>query len=147
MNSIFIEETLINSVKSLLAWTVNDILAESELSIPLIECPALNTAGGYSVTVPAVRLTAGERTEKDRIIRLDAYTLTVTFSLPGQDGERNCYAYAGAVEKALNMNPTLDGVADRAVLVKKEYKAPKHAGTGEGWEAVLTVRVTVEGRL
>jgi hypothetical protein len=134
------EERILAAVKSLLAWTVNDILEESGLSIPLIECPALNTAGGYSVTVPDVRLTMAERTEKDRIIRLDAYTLTVTFSLPEQDGERNCYAYAGAVEKALKMNPTLDGAA----LVKKEYRGPRHSGTGEDWEAVLTLRVTVE---
>jgi hypothetical protein len=91
-----------------------------------------------------VRLTTGERTEKDRITGLEAYTLTITFTVPENGGEKNCYAYAGAVERALGENPTLGGAADRAFLFKKEYRAPERAGMGEPWEAVLTLRITAE---
>jgi hypothetical protein len=34
---------------------------------------------GGSAVVPVITLSTGERSEKERIIRLDAYTLTVTF--------------------------------------------------------------------
>jgi hypothetical protein len=35
-------------------------------------------------------------------------------------------------------------VADRAVLTGKKYIPPKTAYCGEGWQAVFTLRVTVE---
>jgi hypothetical protein len=98
-----------------------------------------------------ITLSTCERSEKERIIRLDAYTLTIAFTVPEHPsdqmsvGERNCYAYAASVATALGENPTLGGAASRAVLTGKKYAPPKHPGTGEGWEAVLTLRITVEG--
>ena len=140
---MYIEETILNSVKKLLSGAVNERLGEIEDSLPLIE---FGTYRGGSVAVPVLRLSTCERTEKERIIRVDAYSLTISFSLPeGPEAERNCYAYAGTVDRALRENPTLDGTADRAVLAGKKYIPPKCAGTGEGWECVLTLRVTVEG--
>jgi hypothetical protein len=141
--TLFIEESIINSVKKLLAGRVNEILAEGELLVPPIEF------GGYrdgSVTAPVIALSTCEHTEKERIIRLDAYTITISFAVPeNPDGEMSCYAYAAATEKALVEDPTLDGVASRTVLIGKKYTPPKHAGTGEGWGLALSLRVTVEG--
>jgi hypothetical protein len=140
---LFIEEIIINSLKSLLTGRVNELLGEMEYPIPPVEFG--NYRGG-SVTVPVLALSACERSEKERIIRLDAYTLTIAFTVPEwPGGERNCYAYASSVVTALNENPTLGGVASRAVLTGKKYVPPKHPGTGEGWELVLTLRITVEG--
>jgi hypothetical protein len=143
---LYIEESIINSLKSLLAGRVNELLEEAERAVPPVEF-SHSPIGGYVVTAPEVRLAVGERTEKDRITGLDVYTLTVTFTVPENDGEKNCYAYAGAVERALREDPTLDGTADRVFLFKKEYRAPKRAGMGEPWELVLTLRVTAEGIL
>jgi hypothetical protein len=96
--------------------------------------------------VPAISLTTCERSEKERIVRLDAYTLAITFTVPEwPGGERNCYAYAASVSTALRENSTLDRVADRAELTGKNYIPPKQNGTGGDWEAVLALRVTVEG--
>jgi hypothetical protein len=141
--SLFIEKIIINSLKSLLAGRVNELLEETEYPIPPIEFGAYR---GGSFTAPAIALSTCERSEKERIIRLDAYTLTITFAVPEwPGGERNCYAYAASVATALGENPTLGGTASRAVLTGKKYAPPKHPGTGEGWEAVLTFRITVEG--
>jgi hypothetical protein len=141
--SLFIEEKIINAVKKLLSGRANELLGEMECPIPPVEF------GGYrggSAVVPVVGLSTCERSEKERIVRLDAYTLTITFSVPEwPGGERNCYAYAASVATALGENPTLGGAASRAVLTGKKYVPPKHPGTGEGWEAVLTLRITVEG--
>jgi hypothetical protein len=140
---LFIEEIIINSLKSLLAGRVNGLLGEMEYLIPPIE---FGTYRGGSVVSPVVTLSTCERSEKERIIRLDAYTLTVTFTVPEHSaGERNCYAYAASVATALGENPTLGGIASRAELTGKKYVPPKHPGTGEGWELVLTLRVIVEG--
>ncbi|MDR0583575.1 MAG: hypothetical protein LBG57_04410 [Treponema sp.] len=142
--SLFIEEIIINSLKSLLTGRVNELLGETEYSIPPVEF-GRSLAGGAAVT-PVLRLSICERSEKERIIRLDAYTLTITFTIPEwPGGERNCYAYAASVATALKENPTLGGVTGRAVLTGKKYAPPKCAGTGADWTVVLSLRITVEG--
>jgi hypothetical protein len=145
--SLFIEEKIINSLKSLLGGRVNELLGETEHPIPPVEFG--NYRGGSAVVgacSPVIILSTCERSEKERIIQLDAYTLTIAFTMPEYpNGERNCYAYAGAVAAALLENLTLGGVVDRAELTGKKYVPPKQSGTGGDWEVLLTLRVTVEG--
>jgi hypothetical protein len=101
--------------------------------------------GGYAA-VPMIVLSSCERTEKERIIFLDAYTLTITFSLIDMpESELYCYAYSAAFSKALNNDVTLGGVADRAVIIGKKYMPPKKPNCGQGWELIITMRVTIEG--
>jgi hypothetical protein len=140
---LFIEETLLNSVKKLLSGRVNELLGETEYPIPPIEFG--NYRGGSAI-VPVIGLSACEGSEKERIIRLDAYTLTITFTLPEwPGGERNCYACAWAAARALGDDPTLGGIASRAVLTGKKYTPPKQGGTGGEWSVVLSLQITVEG--
>jgi hypothetical protein len=140
------EEIILNSVKLLLLGRVNEVLGEAEFLIPPVEFTHKPNGGYYTVT-PELSISSCERIEKDRIVLLDAYKVTIVFTCPEQNGERNGYVYAGAVDRALREDSTLGGTADYALLVKKEYIAPKWPGTGEPWEAVLTLRVTVEGIL
>jgi hypothetical protein len=139
---LFIEEIVLGSVKKMLCGRVNELLGEIEYPLPLIEFGAYR---GGSVIAPVIALSACERTEKERVIRLDAYSLAVTLNVPEHPvGERNCYAYAWAVAAALGEDPALGGAVDRAVLAGKKYIPPKHPGTGEGWGVVLTLRITIE---
>ena len=141
---LFIEEILLNSLKKLLSGPVNELLGETEYPVPPIEF-GRSLTGGHTVT-PVLRLSTCERSEKERIIRLEAYTLTVTFTVPEHPaGERNCYAYASSVATALKENPTLGGTVDRAELTGKKYVSPKQIGTGGDWEVILTLRIVVEG--
>jgi hypothetical protein len=137
---LFMEENIINSLKSLLAGRVNELLGEAEFQIPPIEFGQ----GGYYAISPELVISSCERSEKDRIVLLDAYKVTITFICPEECGERNCYAYAASVDRALREDPTLGGVADYALLVKKEYKTPKRPGTGEPWESELTIHILVD---
>jgi hypothetical protein len=158
---LFIEEKLLNSVKKLLSGRINELLEETEYPIPPIEFgqsgftglssefrQGRNSTASYgsgSAVAPVISLSSCERTEKERIVRLDAYTLTITFTVPEwPGGERNCYAYAVTVATALRENPTLGGVVDRAELTGKEYTPPKQSGTGGDWGLVLTLRIVVE---
>jgi hypothetical protein len=142
---LFIEEIIINSLKSLLTGRVNELLEKTEYPIPPIE---FGDYRGGSAVVPVIALSTCERSEKERIVWLDAYTLTVTLRLPETPGNEVCgYAYAAAVVRALGENPTLGGAADRAVLTGKKYAPPKQSGTGEGWAVTLTLRATVEGMI
>ncbi|GHV72263.1 hypothetical protein AGMMS49928_28710 [Spirochaetia bacterium] len=140
---LYVEEAIIGGVKRLLSGRVNEVLKETEFSLPLIEF------GGYeggSAVVPIISLSTCERTEKERIIRLDAYTLTIVFALPeSPESELHSYAYAAAVDRALGEDPALGGAASRTVLMGKKYIPPKKAHCGDGWEVVLSLRVTVEG--
>jgi hypothetical protein len=96
-------------------------------------------------TVPVIALSTCERSEKERIVRLDAYTLTITFTVPEHpEGERNCYAYTSSVATALGENPTLGGVASRAELAGKKYTPPKQSGMGGEWEVELKIHVLVD---
>jgi hypothetical protein len=145
---LFIEEILLNSIKKLLTGRVNELLGETEYPIPTIE---FSKYRGGSTVVPAITLSTCERSEKERIVRLDDYTLTITFTVqehPSDQrsvGERNCYAYAASVATALGEDPTLGGVVDRAELAGKKYALPKCAGTGADWGVTLTLRLTIEG--
>jgi hypothetical protein len=161
MDDLYIEEKLLNSVKKLLSGRVNELLGETEYPIPTIEFGQSGVTGlspefrqgrnstafygGGAVVVPVIGLSGCERTEKERVVRVEAYTLTIAFAVPEwPDGERNCYAYASSVATALGENPTLGGAASRAVLMGKKYVAPKTPYYGEGWTVILTLRVTVE---
>jgi hypothetical protein len=141
--SLFIEEILLNSVKKLLSGRVNELLGEMEYPIPPVE---FGSYRGGSAVIPVITLSTCERSEKERIIRLDAYTLTVTFTMPEHPaGERNCYAYAAVIDRALSEDPVLGGIASRAVLTGKKYTPPKQNGTGGDWGVTLTLRITTEG--
>jgi hypothetical protein len=144
--ALFVEEAIMGAVKQLLSGRVNEMLGEAQFSIPLVEF------GGYSGSLtisPAIALSTCERTEKERIIRLDAYTLTIAFTVPEHPsdqrsfGERNCYAYAAAVDRALAEDPALGGVAERAVLTGKKYVEAQTPYCGDCWNVVLTLKVSV----
>jgi hypothetical protein len=140
---LHIEEILLNSVKKLLLGRVNELLRGMEYPIPPVE---FGNYWGGSVIAPVISLSTCEQAEKERIIRLDAYTLTIAFTLPEHpEGERNAYAYAWAAATALGDDPTLGGAVDRAVLAGKKYVPPKQSGTGGEWTVVLSLRLTVEG--
>jgi len=141
MNDL-IEQQIIEAVRKLLSGRVNEILGDWEFLIPVIEFSAF---ANKHIVVPAVSLVSCERTEKERIIRMDAYSVAITFTLPEtQETELYCYGYAAAVCKALGENPTLGGVVDRAVVSGKKYSQPKKPGYGDNWEVAITLRITVE---
>jgi hypothetical protein len=141
---LVVEEAITGAVKWLLTGRMNELLGEIEHPIPPVEF-GRSVSGVYAVT-PVLRLSTCERTEKERIIRLDAYSLTVNFTVSEwPKGERFCYAYAWAVTRALKEDPTLGRAANRAVLTGKKYVPPKTPHCGEGWEVILTLRIVVEG--
>ncbi|AEF80271.1 hypothetical protein [Leadbettera azotonutricia] len=145
---LYIEEGITNAVKILLTGRVNELLGESEFQIAPLEFSDRWSAApaGVGAVAPVLRLSECERAEKERIVRLDAYSLTIRLVIPeGPDSERNAYAYGAVIGKALAEDPTLGGVVDRAVLTAKKYISPKTAFNGEGWEAVFTLRLTTEG--
>jgi hypothetical protein len=138
----FIEQQIIGAVQGLLTGKVNEIINEMESNIPLIE---FSEYRGGNVVTPVISLANCERTEKERIIRLDAYSLTITLSIPDTaNGEADCYAYSGVISRVFLDNPTLGGIADRAVITGKKYVPPKKANCGQGWELILSLRVTIE---
>jgi hypothetical protein len=142
MNENFIEQQIITAVRGLLSRRVNEVLGDWQCLIPIIE---FSNYQGMASVVPVITLSSCERTEKERIARLDTYSLTITFNVPETaDSELFCYAYGAAVSKALGENPTLGGVADRAVVTGKKYNPPKKPNCGDGWGVVISLRVTVE---
>jgi hypothetical protein len=138
----FVEQEIIEAVRKMLTGRVNEMLGELELQVPVIEFSGYS---GGAVVCPVISISSCERTEKERIILTDAYSLTIAFSLPDSpESEMFCYSYSGAVSRVFYDDPTLGGVVDRAVVIGKKYLTPKNATYGEGWGLVLTLRVTVE---
>ena len=138
---ILIEQQILRAVRKLLTERVNEVFRDWELLVPVIEFGSFN--GKYAVP-PALFLSTCERTEKERLIRLDAYSLTISFTLmDDEDGELFCYAYSSAVTKILKEDVTLGGIADNAEIVGKKYTHPKRQNCGEGWGLSLTLRITV----
>jgi hypothetical protein len=142
MSNEFIEQQIISAVRELLTGRVNEVLGDWQFLIPLFE---ISEFQGSAAVVPVISLSSCERTEKERIIKLDVYSLTITLTLrETSESELYCYAYAAAVCKALGENPTLGGIVDRAAVTGKKYIPPKKAYGGNEWEVVLTLRITVE---
>jgi len=136
----FIEQQIITAVRKLLTGKFNDILRGFEFQIPLVEFGIFR---GDTVIAPLVSLSSCEQTEKERIIKQDTYSITVTF--PVLDTvESELYCYAAAFQKALCEDLTLGGVTDRAVITSKKYVPPKKADCGMEWETIITLRVTVD---
>ena len=141
-NNSFIEQKIVEALRGLLSGRVNEILGTWEFLVPVVE---FGNIGGSFAVAPVVSLSGCERTEKERIIRVDAYSVSITFTLQEhEDGELFCYGYSTAFEKALGEDVTLGGIVDRAILTGKKYAPPKKANCGEGWGLILTLRVTVE---
>jgi hypothetical protein len=143
MSNEFIEQRIITAVKKLLSEKVNELLGEMKFDIPLIE---FGIYRGVSVVVPLIALSSCECSEKERIVRMDAYSLSISFTMPETvESEFFCYAYASAVRKAVEKDKTLNGLANRVMIAGKKYTAPKTENCGQGWELVITLRITIEG--
>ena len=139
---VFIEQKIINAVKNLLTGKVNEYLWQLDFQIPLIEFGIFR---GINVIAPIIALSSCEQIEKERIIKQDSYSLTVTFPvLDTVESELFCYAYADAVNKALADDVTLGSIADRALITGKKYVPPKKPDCGLDWELNISMRITIE---
>ena len=139
----FIEQKIINAVKKLLSGYFNAYLLQLDFQIPVVEFGIFR---GVNVIAPLISLASCEQTEKERIVKQDTYSVTVTFPvLDTVESELFCFAYADTFIKALGDDVTLGGVADRAVITNKKYVPPKKADCGMDWELIITLRITVEG--
>ena len=137
-----IELRMLSAIRELLAKRVNELLLDLEFNIPLIESGDYSSA--YTIA-PAIALSTCESTEKERLILLDAYTLTITLDLQNvPESDLYCYAYSAAIYKALVEDPTLGGIAEKVTVTNKKYTPPKNPICGEGWGITLTLRITVE---
>jgi hypothetical protein len=139
----FIEVRIIAAVRKLLTGKVNETLCAMKSQVPLIEFTDYH---GGSVVVPVITLATCERTEKERVIRQDAYSITVSFTFSDtSESELYCYAYSGAVGRAVYDDPTLGGVVDKAVITGKKYVSPRKHHCRDDWEVIISIRLTIEG--
>jgi hypothetical protein len=126
-----IEKQIIDTVKKLLTGRVNELLSELDLQVPVIE---FSDYQGRFIVVPVVNPVSCERSEKERIIQLDVYSMSVHFYFPDTtESELYCYLFSGAFNEALNEDPTLGGIADRAILTDKKYLPPKTKNSWDSW--------------
>ena len=133
-----------NAIRGLLTGRVNEILREMKFNIPAIE---LGDYEGGDAVVPVVLLNSCESTEKERLLRWDAYNVSIFFQIAeNPDAELYCYAYSFAISLALLENITLHGLAQGVATKSKTYGQPKRKGCGEGWKLTLNLRVMVDGR-
>jgi len=138
----FIELQIIEAVKKLLTVNVNEIIEKWNFFLPLVE---ISSYSGGSAIVPVITLSSCEQTEKERIIKIDSYSLTISFSIPEtSDSELYCYAYSNAFDKALSLDKTLGGIAECATITNRKYNPPKKSNCGMEWELILSLRITVE---
>jgi hypothetical protein len=134
------EEMLLEMTEELLSGAVNFYLNELDETVPQLEIVKNRSLGGYGVK-PDIDISECELSEKERIIKLQAYTVNISFCLKGSENKRLLYIYAYAIEKAINDDPTFGSVADRVTLSHKKYSQK----TADVWEIVITVRATMEG--
>jgi len=141
----FVELQILSAVRELLTVNVNEILEKWNDFFPLVE---FSNYRGSSAIVPIITLSTCEQTEKERIIKIDCYSVTISFVIPETpDSELYCYAYSNAFDKALSLDKTLGGIAECATITSRKYIQPKKPNCGMGWELIITLRITVESNL
>lgn len=138
-----IEIQILEAVKKLVSGRVNEIINDWQENLPVIEFGNYQSA---NVITPVIALVSCEKTEKDRIIRLDCYTLTISFSITDtDDNECNCYVMVAAIIRAFCEDPTLGGAVNRIEIIGAKYMHPKKQGYGESCDVSINVKITVEG--
>ena len=141
-DNLSIEQQIINAIRKLLTKRVNELLLDLPFHIPIIDFG--DNGCGHAVS-PIVTLNTCESTEKERIIRLDTYSLIINFSFPDTpESESHCYSYAASVVKAIRENPTLGGIVEKVTVTAKKLVPPKKPSFGDVWELSLALRVTIE---
>jgi hypothetical protein len=133
-----IEEKILGGVLELLLTGVNGVLAEIDDDVPPVERP-----GAARPCRCAVELAAAERTEKERIVRLDAYAVKVTF----YGSEADCYRYGYALNKAVEADWTLGALAESVCFERKVYKKTAGGVKADGCEAVFSLKIIIEALL
>jgi hypothetical protein len=142
---LFIEEAIIKAVENLLSSRMNELLGQLDYPIPYVE---FGTYSGDSIVSPKIAITVCGRTEKERLILLDAYTLSITFNLPETpDSVLFTFAYSCASNKVFTDDPTLGGIVDRVVIMEEKIIPPKTPNCGQEWQVAITLRITVEGNI
>jgi len=137
-----IEIQMLEKIRGILKERVNEILEQRQFLLPLFEISDFKDG---SAVVPVIAILSCERTEKERIIQQDAYSLTISFSVrETEESELFCYSYLTAVCKAIGENHTLGGIVDRINVTGKKVIPPKKANCGMDWEVVISLRITVE---
>jgi hypothetical protein len=133
------EEMLLEMTAELLGGAVNFYLNELDEAVPQFEIDVRHKLGGYGV-VPDIDISECELSDKERVIKLQAYTLKISFCVKGSENKRLLYVYAYAIEQAINDDVTFGGVADRVMLTHKKFNQVN----ADTWEIVLSVRATIE---
>jgi len=140
--NLAIELQILNAIRDLLSKRVNALLLDLPFHIPIIDFG--DNGCGHAID-PAITFNSCESSEKERIIRLDTYSLIINFSFPDTpESESHCYAYAASVVKAVRENSTLDGIVEKVSVTSKKVIPPKKPSFGDIWELSLALRITVE---
>jgi len=138
----FIELQILEVIKGLLKGQVNEVLNNRQMMLNLFEISEFKDG---SAVVPIITVSGCEKTEKERIIRLDAYSVTISFNLrETPETELYCYAYTTAVNKVIRDYPSLGGIVDRVVVIGTKVEPPKVANCGMDWKVEIKLRITVE---
>jgi hypothetical protein len=129
------EEVLIEMTEKLLGGAANDYLSEFDVAIPLFEVEGSRQLVCFGVR-PEIEISECELTEKERVIKSEAYTLKITF----QNKSKNLiYYYAYAIQRAIDDDVSFGGIVDRVTLVHKKYQQKNN-----GCEIIITLRATLE---
>jgi len=143
---MFAEIAIANAVKKLLCEDANRLLEALDFRIPYFE---FGDYSGNDVVNPDITILSCERSEKERIVLVNAYAVEIAVPVAdcGHDGELFAYAYGAAISGAARLNGTLDGIVDRIAVTECRYAPPKRRNCGDCWIVAIKLRVTVEGHI
>jgi hypothetical protein len=112
-----VEERILEVVWEVLTRRVNFYLGEMDAVVPFLEREGGGVYGRFGVR-PVVALDDCESSEKERVLLVDAYTVSVDIKAP----ERDCWFYTHALRCALREDLTLNGIAAEVKFKRTTYK-------------------------
>jgi hypothetical protein len=139
------EKAITVAVKRLLRVEANKLLEEIEYPIPII---GFRRSTRGDVAIPGIVIFPCERTEKESIMNLLAYTVII--AIPVQDTDDSIlhtFMYYAAVTKAFSDNNTLGRCVESGVIIEERIIPPKKLHNDEDWKVIITLRLSVEGTI
>jgi len=138
------ETRIAAALERLLTDEVNKLLEALPVQLAPIE---LGEYSGAEIARASIAIASSQRTEKERVVLLDAYAIEIRYSVfdrGGREAGRLLPYYTACIRKAIRRNGTLGGLVDRIALLETRHEPAGKGFPADHWTGTARLRATAE---
>jgi len=139
-----IETRIAAALERLLLEDANRLLDALPVQLAPIE---LGEHAGAEIVRPSIAAASSRRTEKERVVLLDAYAIEIKYAVFDRQGQEACRLlpyYTACIRRAVRRNGTLGGLVDRIALLETRHEPAEKGFAADHWTGTARLRATAE---